>query len=77
MKNAPVDSEEKMRFRDFMLQVERFLKYAPKGTNPEVLSREAEEYSRRLDGFGTRFDSPRVRKLQKTRRGLSEGKGEK
>ena len=77
MTNASVDADEKMRFRDFILQVERFLKYAPRGTDPKVLSREAEEYYRRLDGFGTRFNSSKVRKLQKMLRELSEGTGEK
>ena len=77
MTNESINAEERMRFRDFVLQVERFLKYAPKGTNATVLSREAEEYARRLDGFVTRFNSSRVRKLQKMLRELSEGTGEK
>ena len=47
-----------------VLQVERFLKYAPKGTNPDVLSREAREFNRRLDEFGNRFDNSKVGKLQ-------------
>ena len=77
MTNTSVDADEKMRFRDFILQVERFLKYAPQGTNPKVLSQEAEGYYRRIDGFGTRFNSSKVRKLQKMLRELSEGTGEK
>ena len=77
MTNASVDADEKTRFRDFILQVEGFLKYAPQGTDPKVLSRDAEGYYRRLDGFGTRLNSSKVRKLQKMLRELSEGTGEK
>ena len=37
--------EEKMRFRDLVLQAERFLKYAPSGTSPETLRHKAREFS--------------------------------
>ena len=56
--------EEKMRFRDLVLQVERFLKYAPKGTAPETLKREAKEFSERLAEFRHGFDLSKVTKLQ-------------
>lgn len=42
---------EELRQRDILVQVERFLKYAAKGTAPEVLQAEAAEWSRRLAGF--------------------------
>jgi len=56
--------EEQMRFRDLVLQVERFLKYAPKGTLPETLRHEAEEFSNRLLEFQKGFDLAKIRKLQ-------------
>jgi len=69
------DAEDRMRFRDLVLQVERFLKYATKGTNPEVLKREASEFERRFDGFGAEFDQSKIhklrRKLQRIRTGGS------
>ena len=70
MSKNPIETEERMRFRDLVLQVERFLRYAPKGTNPAVLSREAREFNRRLDGFGHRFGNSKVGKLQRRRKEL-------
>lgn len=55
---------EQMRFRDLVLQVERFLKYAPKGTSPETLRREAKEFSQRLSKFEDGYDQSKVQKLQ-------------
>ena len=72
MPTNPVDTEERMRFRDLILQVERFLKYAPQGTDTEVLSREAREFNRRLDEFGRQFDNSKVGKLQRRLRELYE-----
>ena len=65
MSKNPIETEERMRFRDLVLQVERFLKYAPKGTNPDVLSREAREFNRRVGEFEIRFDNSKVGKLQR------------
>ncbi len=53
-----------MRYRDFVLQVKRFLKYAPRGTNPEILRREALEFDRRLATFENSFDGSTIRKLR-------------
>ena len=68
MTDAKSDSEhsleEQMRFRDLVLQVERFLKYAPKGTSPETLRHEAKGFSNRLLEFQKGFDQSKVRKLQ-------------
>ena len=57
--------EEQMRYRDFVLQVKRFLKYAQKGTNQKVLAREAMEFDRRLSSFGKTFDQSSIDKLRK------------
>ena len=65
--------EERVRFRDLILQVERFLKYASKGTAPELLAREAQEFDRRLDEFGQRFGYSRVNKLRRKLQNLYEG----
>jgi hypothetical protein len=64
MTDDTFDKEGKMRFRDLVLQIERFLKYAPKGTDLEILRREAREFDRRLVPFGERFGHSKVRKLQ-------------
>lgn len=42
---------EDMRQRDVLVQVERFLKYASKGTAPEVVRAEAAIWANRLTGF--------------------------
>lgn len=62
-----------MRFRDLVLQVERFLKYAPKGTDSEVLRREAREFDRRLGEFGGEIDRSKIRRLQEKLRKLDTG----
>ena len=56
--------EERVPFRDLILKVERFLKYASKGTAPELVAREAQEFDRRLDEFGQHFGYSRVDKLR-------------
>lgn len=42
---------EQMRQRDVLVQVERFLKYAAKGTDPDVVRREAASWAARLATF--------------------------
>ena len=68
MTDAKLDQEhaleEKMRFRDLVLQAERFLKYAPRGTSPETLRHEAKEFSERLSRFQVGYDQSKVRKLE-------------
>ncbi len=63
---------EKMRFRDLVNQVERFLKYATKGTDPEVLRREAHEFDQRLAGFKDDLDHRAIRKLHRRLREIYE-----
>ena len=55
--------EEHMRFRDLVLQIERFLKYAQKGTSPKTFSKEARVFSDRLNVFQDGFDQSKIRKL--------------
>jgi hypothetical protein len=54
---------EQMRFRDLVLQVERFLKYASKGTSPEVLRKQARDFAERLSVFKDGFDQSKIRRL--------------
>lgn len=42
---------EQMRQRDVLVQVERFLKYAPRGTDPATLRAEAALWADRLAGL--------------------------
>lgn len=53
---------EQMRQRDVIVQVERFLKYAPRGTAPATVAAEARLWAERLRGFDASNES-RVRKL--------------
>jgi hypothetical protein len=53
MTDAAEDMElaEQMRQRDVLVQVERFLRYAPRGTDPAVLRQEAALWAGRLEGL--------------------------
>jgi hypothetical protein len=42
------DATEAQRQVDLLLQIERFIRYAPMGTQPEILQREAREFESRL-----------------------------
>jgi hypothetical protein len=55
---------EQMRFRDLVLQVERFLKYGSKGTAPDVVRKEARSFSERLNVFQDGFDQSKIKKLK-------------
>ncbi len=68
-------AQERMRYRDLVLQVKRFLKFAPKGTSNEVLILEAKEFDRRLNAIGPRFDIGETRKLSSKLRSIYEPGG--
>jgi hypothetical protein len=53
-----------MRFRDLVLQVRRFLKFAPKGTSSVVLAKEARIFHGRL-ALLKDIEPSEVRKLQR------------
>lgn len=63
--NTAKRTEERMRFRDLVLQIERFLKYAPRGTDSDVLRREAAEFHRRLGAFEGIAEASTVERLQR------------
>ena len=63
---------EQMRFRDLVLQVERFLRYASKGTSPEVLRKQARDFSERLSVFKDGFDQSKIRKLSEKLNKINE-----
>jgi hypothetical protein len=52
-----------MRYRDISHQIKMFIRFAPKGTSPAVLIKEAKELHRRLEVFKN-LDPSGVRKLQ-------------
>lgn len=69
MKDAVENLElaEQMRQRDVLVQVERFLKYASRGTDPAVVRKEAAAWADRIEAFsGDHKDRARqlVRKLR-------------
>jgi hypothetical protein len=64
MTRKEMSAEERMRYRDLVLQIRRFLKFAPNGTSEEVLAREARMFHGRIAVFED-FDGSGVRKLQR------------
>ena len=64
MTRKEISAEERNRYKDLVLQIRRFLKFAPKGTSEEVLAREARMFHSRLAVFED-FDGSGVRKLQR------------
>ncbi len=66
---------EQMRFRDLVLQIERFLKYASKGTSAELLRKEAHQFSERLLVFKDGFDEAKIRRLSDRLRKIYENGG--
>jgi hypothetical protein len=56
---------EKFRERDLILQVKRFLKFAPKGTSKEVLVKDAQEFEQRLRSFENGSVNPELGKLRR------------
>lgn len=67
--------EEHMRFRDLVLQIERFLKYASRGTSPEVLLNEAQIFSERMNAFQDGFDQSKIDKLKEKLRKIAPNGG--
>ena len=63
-KKEELEIREQMRYRDLVLQVERFLKFATKGTDPVVLAREALEFDRRLAKIENSTNDRNIRKLR-------------
>lgn len=55
---------ESLRQRDLLVQIERFLKYAPKGTDPAVLRDEARAWSQRLDALASGPHASKAKALQ-------------
>jgi len=67
---TPETELEHQRVKDLMTQVESFLKFAVKGTAPEVLVREVSEFDRRLASFMA--DSHYSKKIRSLRKKLKE-----
>lgn len=61
---------EQMRQRDALVQAERFLKYAPRGTDPSVLRAEAARWAERLEGVAGAHQA-KARQLARKLRNLS------
>lgn len=67
---------ERMRYRDLELQVKRFVKFAPRGTDKATLVREAEAFSRRLDAIPALYRGRQVQKLKRELKGIWEAASE-
>lgn len=65
--------QETMRYRDLVLQVERFLKYATKGTSPDMVKRQAREFDDRLSAFDPAYEPRKVRRLRRRLQILGHG----
>jgi len=72
---API--EEKMRYRDLVLQVKRFVKFAPRGTEKAILVQEAEKFSQRLDAFMEAFDRGEILRLKRELKEICDNASEK
>jgi len=68
------EQEEDARFRDLVQQVTRFLKYAPKGTAPGVLRREARIFEGRLANFEKVHNRTKISELQGKLQRITEEK---
>jgi len=61
---------EAMRYRDLLLQVDRFLRFGTRGTSTEALERQAKEFQLRLLELGARYEPRKVAKLLEKLRSL-------
>ena len=54
-----------MRYKDLLLQVQRFLKFGTKGTAEEVAARQAKEFDLRLSAFEQTYETRKVSQLRR------------
>jgi hypothetical protein len=54
-----------MRYKDLLLQVQRFLKFGTKGTANEVAARQAKEFDLRLSVFEQTYETRKVSRLRR------------
>ena len=66
MTNKPQISQiELMRYKDLLLQVQRFLKFGTRGTANEVVKRQAKEFDLRLSTFEQIYETRKVSQLRR------------
>ena len=66
MTNEPqISHQELMRYKDLLLQVQRFLKFGTKGTAEEVAARQAKEFDLRLSAFEQTYETRKVSQLRR------------
>ena len=66
MTNEPQISQlELMRYKDLLLQVQRFLKFGTRGTAREVVERQAKEFDLRLSTFEQIYETRKVSQLRR------------
>jgi hypothetical protein len=64
--NEPQISQiELMRYKDLLLQVQRFLKFGTRGTAREVARRQAKEFDLRLSIFEQIYETRKVSQLRR------------
>lgn len=68
-----ISPQETMRYRDLLLQVQRFLKYGTKGTAAGVVQRQAKEFDLRLSALVESYESRKVSRLREKLKRLYEG----
>ena len=54
-----------MRYKDLLLQVQRFLKFGTKGTAKEVIASQAKEFDLRLSVIEPTYETRKVSQLRK------------
>ncbi len=56
---------ELMRYKDLLLQVQRFLKFGTTGTAREVVERQAKDFDLRLSTFEQIYETRKVSQLRR------------
>ena len=64
-KETQVPQQELMRYKDLLLQVQRFLKFGTKGTARVVVERQAKEFDLRLSHFAQTYETRKVSQLRR------------
>jgi hypothetical protein len=72
-KETVISQQEQIRYKDLLLQVQRFLKFGTKGTAREVVDRQAKEFDLRLSAFVQSYETRKVSRLRQKLKPLYAG----
>ena len=72
MKEHALSKQELMRYKDILLQVQRFLKFGTKGTAREAVQRQARDFDLRLSAFIQTYEPRKVSQVRRELKSLYE-----